>query len=457
MSSITAEPANPDASSASRRVLHRRGGLGRALVQGTFGQAGILGINLLTGLILARLLGPQGRGEVAAINLAPSFFSALAGLGLTSGFVYYARRATSHRLIGALFGHLLLLQALTSIVAAGLGWFLVPHWLEGSGPQVIQFARYYCVTAVLVAFGASVSAAYAVRDEFGRLNLFQFGQAALYLGLLGLLAWLDELTPQRVVLLQTAAGLTLLTTSLAYLVPRLKPNLHRPRFALARLFGYGLRTYAGSIVERLGRDFEKILIAGVLSLADLGLFVVACSVSSMGGLLRSIMAPVLMPKLASSPNDEQRHATLRTMMALSSSCGTVAAVAVIAATPIMLPIIYGTEFSDAVYPAVVITARMPMAAVVATLQSGLNGFGRPGLVSGCTGLRVAANVGLLIVLVPFRGVNGAAEATLLCTIVTLIVFLSVYPLILRRNVPTPDFASLLRLIAQRLRMLGNRE
>src|SRR5713101_4590346 len=58
------------------------------LTAGTNGLSAVLGIT--TGMLAARLLGPQGRGELAAIQTWPSFIATLAMLGLPEALVYYS-------------------------------------------------------------------------------------------------------------------------------------------------------------------------------------------------------------------------------------------------------------------------------------------------------------------------------------------------------------------------------
>ena len=42
----------------------------------------IQGLNVLTGIVLARTLGPAGRGELAAVMLWPSILAAVGSLGV---------------------------------------------------------------------------------------------------------------------------------------------------------------------------------------------------------------------------------------------------------------------------------------------------------------------------------------------------------------------------------------
>ena len=49
---------------------------------------------MLTGALAARLLGPDGRGQLAAIQMWPNFLAAIANLGLPEALVYFSARST---------------------------------------------------------------------------------------------------------------------------------------------------------------------------------------------------------------------------------------------------------------------------------------------------------------------------------------------------------------------------
>ena len=52
----------------------------------------ILGINAGTGIITARLLGPSGRGELAAMIMWPQFLAYCLTLGVPSALLYNLKR-----------------------------------------------------------------------------------------------------------------------------------------------------------------------------------------------------------------------------------------------------------------------------------------------------------------------------------------------------------------------------
>ena len=72
---------------AISRVLKSRSNTA-ATLQSLLSRIIILSINLATGIISARALGPQGRGELAAIIMWPQFLSYMMNLGLPTSLLY---------------------------------------------------------------------------------------------------------------------------------------------------------------------------------------------------------------------------------------------------------------------------------------------------------------------------------------------------------------------------------
>lgn len=71
--------------------VKQRGSLGN-VVQIFASNVFILGLNVLTGIIIARFLGPEGRGEQAAMIMWPRFLAYSLTLGIPAALVYYMKK-----------------------------------------------------------------------------------------------------------------------------------------------------------------------------------------------------------------------------------------------------------------------------------------------------------------------------------------------------------------------------
>ncbi|HKM55935.1 MAG TPA: hypothetical protein VJY33_21190, partial [Isosphaeraceae bacterium] len=81
-------------------------------------------IGLASGLLAAKLLGPQGRGELAAIQSWPMLFAALALLGMPEAVVYYSSRYPGRA--ADYLGTARVIALIAGVVFLATGWLLMP-------------------------------------------------------------------------------------------------------------------------------------------------------------------------------------------------------------------------------------------------------------------------------------------------------------------------------------------
>src|SRR5438105_3237267 len=98
-------------------------------------------LGLVTGGLLARLLGPQGRGELAAIQTWPTNIASLAMLGLAEATVYFSAREP--RQAGRHLSSAMALALLVSPPVGLVAYLLMPVLLNAQSAHVIQAARWY--------------------------------------------------------------------------------------------------------------------------------------------------------------------------------------------------------------------------------------------------------------------------------------------------------------------------
>src|SRR5438477_1670143 len=114
-------------------------------------QALILGLGVISGIASARLLGPQGRGELAAITLWPTAFAFLASLGLNQSIVFYTGKkqytvseiCTASGLIGFAQG----------LAVICIGAALMPLLLHKYSPETIRLGLLFLLAAPAMIFG----------------------------------------------------------------------------------------------------------------------------------------------------------------------------------------------------------------------------------------------------------------------------------------------------------------
>ena len=87
----------------------------------------ILLINLLQGVLLARFLGPEGRGAVIAIIMLPSLFAGVFSFGANSGIGIISAKIKNTNI---LYPTVVLFSLVSSFIGMLIAYILIPYFLD---------------------------------------------------------------------------------------------------------------------------------------------------------------------------------------------------------------------------------------------------------------------------------------------------------------------------------------
>jgi O-antigen/teichoic acid export membrane protein len=358
-------------------------------------------------LILARGLGPTGRGTIAFVTVSALVAARLASLGMTEATaVFVARRPESR---GTLLTNVVVFMVGTGLLAAAVACGALAA-LGGARPAGVgapELAIIACATLV----SALGDAGYAVLlgcDRLRPLALVTAGASWIYPLLLVVLWSTVGLTVLRAAVAWTAAesirALAFLGQSKRGLVlGRLDPRL------LVEAARYGGRAWVGSLARFLNFRTDQILMGFLASEATLGVYAVAVNASEVLLYLPAAMATALLPAAARAEDGLRTEQALRAFR----SAALVTAVAGLAAAllgPVLLPVLFGEPFQASVAPFLWLLPGALGFAATAVFSYALVAGSSPGLSS--IGPLVSLVVGFVLdlMLIPRFGASGAAAA-----------------------------------------------
>jgi enterobacterial common antigen flippase len=366
--------------------------------------------NVLTGIVVARMLNPAGRGELAAILNWPTFLGVVTTLGMTEALVFYPARQPKRS--GRYLGTGLVLALSASVVFMVVGWVLMPTLLAAQDADVVAAARWYLVQIPVAAvFGLIISPLRGLGDI----------RAWNLLRLLPTAAWLvitvtyflaaGRPSPEQLAITFVTVRVLLLAPAVWFVRRRLRQPL-QPEVSLMRpLLRFGVPSALATFPSTLNVRLDQLLIAAVLPPGDLGLYAVAVSWSLLPLPVLSAFGNVLFPRVAEHlelPAAAELAARgVRTAMVVSGGL----AFATLLVTPIGLPLLFGHRFDVAVAAALVLVVAGAIMGLTSVQQEALRGLGKTTslLWSQLIGLAVTL-VGLALT-VPTRGLAWIAMAS----------------------------------------------
>lgn len=370
----------------------------------------IAALALVTGALSARLLGPQGRGELAAVQLWPGFIMGPAMLGAPDALVYLiAREARQARAL--LFTALGLTLASTLMCAAG-AYSVMPWLLRSQAPAVVATAQWYMAVMLLYALMLESMAVLRATGQFVTWNILRVAPIS---GWLLLLVAAYGLARPSVQFLSMGVMLYLALIASVALVLALSSTERTGwtgRAMAEPLLRFGVPSAMGGVPSVLNIHGDQLVMAALLSPKDLGLYTVAVGWSwALLPLLTSVGLATF-PELAAESDVDRRHLRLAESTRLGIMVGTITGLGLLIATPLLLPEIFGASFRAAVGGALILVVAAVVLGSNLIMEEGLRGLGQPKSVLRAEACGLAITLLVLWLLLRPLGIRGAALASL---------------------------------------------
>lgn len=398
-------------------------------------QIAVVLVNVATGLLTARLLGPEGRGALAAIVFWPQFLASLALAGLPYSLVFHLRGAPGAK--REVFAAGLAIAAALGCLGALAGAFVIPAAMShGYPPAVVAFAQAGAALTVVNLTAMLLKSSLGALDRQGLANRFSFADPALYLALLLLAAAAAPLTPQAAAACMFGSGVVTLFATCRRLRPGKLPSPAAVRRWLRPVGGYALRAAPAGLLANLSYHLDRLFLVALIPPRELGLYAVAFALSRLMEVVKTTVASAGMAAMAGRAEAETKalHDRVFRFVLLAVVCITAGGFA-LGGPAIVL--VYGPEFAPAnvFFRVLVVEAALScLGQVVAQLFFSL---GRPGQASVAQAVGFAVSLAAMLVLVPAIGALGAAIGLALGASLRLCVLLAGVRFVLRMDLPHP--------------------
>ena len=384
--------------------------LGRALGWSALASAAILLVNIGTGILLARALGPELRGALAAAILWPSLLGGLGLLGLMESVSYHSARREMRD--GELLGSALTIGAGLSVAVTVLTAAILPLGLIQQTEQTLRDAYIY-LAYIPINIMTLVLAGYVNGRQ--RFAWFQVVRVAVVVatgvGLCGA-AFTDHLDVRTALVVYLAASLVSTGLAIVMVTRLLADRLRFKRTTAQSLLQFGLRSFASTAAWRSNERLDQPIIAALLPPAQLGLYVIAVTFSSLAGLVGSSVVFVGLPAIAAVTDSDQRQRLGRALVGLTLGASVVLTLPLVVAVEPLLGLLFGPEFAVVSAVARILLVASIVLSVNRAIEAVLTGVGRPSDAARAEIMALPVTAVGLAVLLPTLGLVGAGWASL---------------------------------------------
>jgi Membrane protein involved in the export of O-antigen and teichoic acid len=359
--------------------------------------------SLLTSVILARGLGPAGRGDVTAFIAGISLLVQFSGFGLSSSSVVeLGERPDRVREVGAvLFGATLVVLPLAALSAVLLGEF------GGAAfpPVLIALAVGWPVAQLL---GLNVQAAFLGLGQYRWFNGLELASRGLSLVAIAALFLVTAPSAVQVLTVLFAAETTVVAVGVGMFLRR-HGWCRRPAPELTRrMVLAGLRAYLTLMPAYVIVRSDVLLVRGWRGAAETGVYAVAAQVVTLLWMLPQVAGQVLFSDITRST--ERAAATARvtgaTFWLLLAACVVAAALGYPAIT-----LVFGARFAGA-YPLLLLLLPGALAlGVEITVVQYFNAHGFPVIIFKYWLWAVGVNLLINVLAIPSMGATAAAVSS----------------------------------------------
>jgi len=393
-------------------------GVGRAFGWSVISSGGILFLGVATGVLLARELGPDRRGALAAALLVPSLVAPLGVLGLVEAISFFVARRSAPS--GELLGSALALTLASSVIVTSIGAGLVALVVGSQTPETLTSAYIFLgslpVTMVTLVLAGFING----RQRFAWTQTLRVSVVLVAASGLFVAAVAGRFDVRTAVLVYLAANLFSAALAIVMVKSLLHERLVVNRATARTLLAFGLRSFASTIAWRLNERIDQPFIAMLLAPAQLGLYVTAVTLSSLALLIGSSIIFVALPVMSGLEDPDERRRLASALVGVTLIASVLLTIPLFVGAEHLLRLFFGPDFAVVAPVARILLVASVVISTNRAIESVLIGIGRPADAAKAELLTLPLTAVGLLALLPLIGLPGAGWTSLAAYVVAFI-------------------------------------
>jgi O-antigen/teichoic acid export membrane protein len=381
-------------------------------------------------IILARILGPEGKGIYSLVLLIPGIMITFGSFGIESANVYFVGSKKYN--IQDVVSNSLILAVFLGLVLILIFWGITNFDFFQNFISTNKISSLYLWLVVLV-MPISLLLSFFRNIIRGKGEITNYNKTKLLESVLQLLAVIVFLVILGQGVFGAVSSYILALVGAAFfsvfLIKRLaRLNVFINKNLLKDSASYGGRVYLANSISFLNYRLDMLLIAVFLAPAAVGLYSIAVGISEKLFMIPGALTTVLFPKIcslgASQASDFTPRVTRHTLFILLIS----SFLLILLANP-LIRLFFGLDFLPSILPLVILLPGTLAFGVGGVLAADLAGRGKPQFAIYSSFACLAVGIPLNILLIPRMGISGAAVASSIAycvdTLVVLVAFLKI--------------------------------
>ncbi len=382
----------------------------------------ILVIKFAAGAVLARFMGANGRGLLAAITVVPTLIAQLSDMGVRQAAAHTIarKRATTEEVTSAILV-LFAVSALIGVTAsvAYSKFFGLPSFTN----DLIALTTLAVPLTIFISYCSGIFLGHQQIAQFSRMGWIPETIRFVIIGCLALLALLTV----RTALIAQLTASSLMACYAFFLVRRLTTFRWHVDGKLIKSLLTLSSTFALSLfMVNLNYRLNTVVMQHVSTLREIGFFAVALSLVELVLQIPTALSAIVFSRSAGARDDQAFTLKVVALMRWTTIAAACAGAGLCVVSPILVPLAYGKEFASSVPAIFVLMPGVVSIAAFRLLTIDMNGKGRPGLTMWASIPALGLNTALSTLLCPEWGALGAAAASSISYIAMTWIYMLLY-------------------------------
>jgi len=366
-----------------------------------------LAVSFVTGILVARSLGPEGKGFIAYLIMINELVVNYGHFGVLNAMSYFMKRTKNSE--KAIFSSnllfVLMLSVVYSLVILSLKNFDIYFQEYSFLYLIIGFAFILFSFLYLLLYQLNVG-----RDEVYKINKYHSVERVCYLVTISILFFIGHLSILSyfltVTILKGLKVLLIFINSKTDFNPRFKKKL------LIGEFKYGNIIFLAAFFHYLNYRVDQFMINHMLGKAELGIYSIGVQLAELALLIPASVAAPLLGNLLNKSLENHREIKKTTALTVKFTLYVTAAVAAIGVlmSP-LVPLLYGQDFSRSGLILAVLLAGIIFASIGKVAPSYYVSIGKPKVPLILAFCVFSVNLLANLLLIPKYGILGAAIAS----------------------------------------------
>ncbi len=379
-------------------------------------------LGLLSGIIISRVLGPEGRGVYTSIYVVPLIFMSFATFGIRRSAVFHIGKKLfkEEEIISTIY-FLLFFTSLVGIIASAIVYYILDN-PDFTLPLIIV-----AILSIPVRLATGYTRGiFLGKEQFRYANQMNWIPVLLNLVFIIVFVWIAGFSVLGVILSIFISYFLVSIYAILKINRSIRIRITYIKYIVKSMLKLGVVYSLALFIMQLNYRVDILLLERLSTFSEVGYYSLGVSIAERLWQLPIAMGMVIMSRSANVENDDELNTDVSHMIRISFLISLLAAIILFFIVPYIIPFLYGKEFIPSIRMMQLILPGILFFIIFRIINSRVAGMGKPQITIYIFGPALILNIFLNYLWIPKYGGLGAAMATnisyIIGTIASIIVF-----------------------------------